>query len=134
MKEELIVFYDGYCILCNKSIQFLLKQDVHKKLFFATLQSEIAKQILLSEGSNFGSIPESVVFYDGKKVFTKSDAVIEALKQSNGNKSWLSYIKIFPKFLRDFVYDIIARNRYKWFGKSVSCVLPPEKWKERFLG
>lgn len=129
-----IVFYDGQCILCNKSVQFLLNQDIHQKLSFATLQSEIAQKMLLSGEFKFDEIPESVVFFDGTKMFTKSDAVFEALRQANGKKSWLSYFKIIPKFIRDFAYKIVAKNRYKWFGKADSCILPPEKWKDRFLG
>lgn len=134
MKEKRIVFYDGQCILCNKSVQFLLNQDIHQKLSFATLQSEIAQKMLLSGEFNIDEIPQSVVFFDGTKMFTKSDAVFEALRQANGKKSWLSYFKIIPKFIRDFAYKIVAKNRYKWFGKADSCILPPEKWKDRFLG
>ena len=129
-----IVFYDGQCILCNRSVKFLLNQDIHQKLSFATLQSEFAQKILLSKEFKFDKIPESVVFFDGTKMFTKSDAVFEALRQANGKKSWLSYFKIIPKFIRDFAYKIVAKNRYKWFGKADSCILPPEKWKDRFLG
>jgi len=134
VKEKRIVFYDGQCILCNKSVQFLLNQDIHQKLSFATLQSEIAQKMLLSGEFNIDEIPQSVVFFDGTKMFTKSDAVFEALRQANGKKSWLSYFKIIPKFIRDFAYKIVAKNRYKWFGKADSCILPPEKWKDRFLG
>jgi len=129
-----IVFFDGKCILCNKSVSFLLKQDIHKRLSFATLQSEFAKQMIHSGKFGFNKTPESVLFFDGERLFTKSEAVFEALKQSKGRKCWLIYLRMFPKFLRDFIYDIIARNRYKWFGKTDSCMVPPENWKERFLG
>ena len=115
-------------------MRFLLKQDNHKKLSFATLQSDFANELIISGKLGFTEAPESVLFYDGKRIYTKSDAVFEALKQSKGRKRWLSYLRLIPKGLRDFVYDIIARNRYKWFGKTDSCMLPPEKWKEQFLG
>jgi predicted DCC family thiol-disulfide oxidoreductase YuxK len=115
-------------------VGFLLKQDIHKRLSFATIQSDFAQQLILSGQFGFIEAPESVLFYDGNRIFTKSDAVFEALKQSKGRKRWLSYFRIIPKILRDFVYDIVARNRYKWFGKTDSCMLPPENWKERFLG
>ena len=115
-------------------MRFLLKQDIHKKLSFATLQSDFAQQLILSGKFGFTEALESVLFYDGKRIYTKSDAVFEALKQSKGRKYWLVLFSVIPKFLRDFVYDIIARNRYRWFGKTDSCMLPPENWKERFLG
>jgi len=134
VEEILIVFYDGQCILCNKAVNFLLKQDIYKKLSFATLQSVFAQKMIISVKFGFTKAPESVLFFDGKRIYSKSDAVFEALKQSKGRKRWLSFLRVFPKFLRDFVYDIIARNRYKWFGKTDSCMLPPENWKERFLG
>jgi predicted DCC family thiol-disulfide oxidoreductase YuxK len=133
VKEKRIVFYDGHCILCNKSVQFLLTQDIHQKLSFATLQSAFAKDMLLHGEFKFDRLPESVIFFDGTKMFTNSDAVFEALRQANGKKSWLGYFRIVPKFIRDFIYEVVAKNRYKWFGKAESCIVPPEKWKERFL-
>ena len=129
---EPILHFDGVCGLCSKGVQFFLKRDKNAKLKFASLQSEIGQQLLCKFDLPLGNF-DSLVLIKGNKIWLKSDGVLEASTYLGGvyQASWL--LKIIPRCVRDFVYDKIANNRYKWFGKSSVCFLPDPKYKNRFL-
>jgi predicted DCC family thiol-disulfide oxidoreductase YuxK len=127
-----ILLFDGVCNLCNLSVRFIIKRTPENKFLFASQQSAGGKSIL----ENFHLPSDSVNFFvliDGNKAYMKSTATFEVLKRLNGILSLL-YIFIFiPPSIRDFMYNIIAKNRYKWFGKQDHCPLPTPDMKDRFL-
>lgn len=117
-----IVLFDGICNLCNASVRFITRHDRNSRIAFASLQSETAKQLLLKMNIDSQKI-DSIIFISNEKIFIKSDAAIEIAKLLNGFPYYLKYFQFVPRSIRDFVYDLIAKNRYRFFGKS--CSLQP---------
>jgi predicted DCC family thiol-disulfide oxidoreductase YuxK len=126
-----IVLFDGVCNLCNSTVLFLIKHDVNNQLKFSAQQTEAGKNIMLQ--NNIATNNSSVIFIKETKVYDKSDAIIEISKLLTGWPSILKYGKIFPKWLRNFIYDLIAKNRYRIFGKRNECAIPSEANKVKFL-
>jgi predicted DCC family thiol-disulfide oxidoreductase YuxK len=114
-----IVLFDGICNLCNASVRFISKHEKNRKIQFASLQSEMAKQLLSKLAIDTNTI-DSIIFISNEKIFIKSDAAIEIAKQLNGFPHYLKYFHFIPRPIRDFVYDLIAKNRYRFFGKTCS--------------
>jgi len=128
-----IILFDGLCNLCNGSVNFILKSDKQGKFKFASLQSEIG--IELTKKYNIDTnIIDSIVLIKNDSVFTKSSAVLEILKDMPIGWRLFRIGIILPKFVRDWLYDIIAKRRYKIFGKKDECPIPPKDVQDRFLG
>ncbi|GAB4487659.1 MAG: thiol-disulfide oxidoreductase DCC family protein [Saprospiraceae bacterium] len=127
-----ILLFDGVCNLCNASVQWVLKRDRNGIFKFAALQSEIGQRLLQQFGFSQENF-DTVVLVDGEKVFTRSDAPLEIARRLGGLWSLFFVFKIIPRFLRDAVYNWVARNRYRWFGRREECMLPRPEWKNRFL-
>ncbi len=127
-----IILFDGVCNLCNNSVQFIIKRDKKKRFLFTSLQSDAARDILLQFQLK-NSEMDSIIFIENGKIYQKSDAILKIFKHLNG--MWkLSYgFVIIPKFIRDYVYKIIAKNRYRWFGKREVCMMPTKELQIRFL-
>lgn len=123
---QYVIFYDGVCNLCNGFVQFVVKRDKNKKFAFAALQSAYAKETLKTFNINPDDL-QSVVLFANQKVYIKSDAALEIAKHLGGLWFLLSYLKILPLTLRNSVYNYIGKNRYKWFGKRESCMVPDVK-------
>lgn len=132
LSNEKIILFDGVCNFCNYWVNFAIKRDRNKKLKFTPLQGETAKQLLPQYNINPTSL-SSVIFIDKGKAFTQSSAAIRICLYLNGGWKLFYGLMIIPKFIRDPIYNIIARNRYKWFGKKESCRVPTPELKERFL-
>lgn len=126
----MIVLFDGVCNLCNKSVQFIIKRDPHSLFSFASLQSDMGKS--LAEKYQLSDV-DSVVLIKEDLAYTESSAALEICRHLSSGWKLLTILKIIPTFLRDPLYRYIARNRYKWFGKQDSCMLPTEEMKKRFL-
>lgn len=127
-----VIFFDGVCNLCNSSVLFIIKRDKKSYFQFASLQSNYAKKVLpdaLTKEDNLSSI---ILMKDGK-VFQKSSAALKIAYKLSGLWPLMIVFMIIPKFIRDWVYDIIAKNRYKWFGKKDQCMIPSPELKIRFL-
>ncbi len=131
MKNPLILF-DGVCNFCNYWVNFAIQRDPKKKLKFTTLQGETAKQLLPKYNINPTSL-SSVILIDNDKTYTQSSAAIRICKYLHGGWKLFYGLIIIPKFIRDFFYNIIARNRYTWFGKKDECMVPTPELRERFL-
>ena len=126
----MVVFFDGVCNLCQYSVCYLLKHDKKKVLKFASLQGQYAKKILNSE--HLKNL-ESLLFYNKKTIYKKSDAVLELCKVLGGwHKLFLVGYSL-PPFLRNGLYSFIAQNRYRWFGKQDHCMIPTKDIQDRFL-
>lgn len=136
MKEELnhkaILLFDGYCNLCNSSVQFVLKHEKKEELYFTSLQSEAGIEILKEYAIDVNKV-DSLVLIENNQAYIKSSAALRASKYLKGLYPLLFSFIIVPAFIRNFVYDFIARNRYKWYGKSDTCMIPDKKISHRFL-
>ncbi len=126
-----IVLFDGVCNLCNSTVLFLIKHDTNNQLNFSAQQTEAGKNIMLQ--NNIAIDNNSVIFIKETKVYDKSDAIIEIAKLLTGWPSILQYGRIVPKWFRNFLYDLIAKNRYRIFGKRNECAIPSEANKVKFL-
>ncbi|RNL54631.1 thiol-disulfide oxidoreductase DCC family protein [Pedobacter jejuensis] len=131
MKTHPVIFFDGICNLCNTSVQFAVKHDKKNIFKFTALQGEYAKTILPKFNIDSTKL-NSILLVDGEKVYTKSSAALRVAKKLNGLLPLLYTFIIIPKFIRDWVYDIVAKNRYKWFGKQESCWMPTPELKNKF--
>ncbi|WP_240665762.1 thiol-disulfide oxidoreductase DCC family protein [Lutibacter sp. HS1-25] len=131
-KDKSIVIFDGVCNLCNSSVNFIIKHDKKKTFLFASLQSDAAKEILLQFPSKKITL-NTIIFINKGKYYDKSTAVLLIFKQLDLFYNLIYGFIIVPKFLRDFVYNFIAKHRYKWFGKSNTCAIPTPELIDRFL-
>lgn len=126
-----VLLFDGECNLCNGAVQFILKRDRAEVIKFASLQSRAGEELV--KEYNVPNNINSIVYITNGKVYTKSDAALHISRELG--KFWrLAYSFIWiPKPIRDKLYDYIAKNRYKWFGKTESCMIPTPELKKRFL-
>ena len=131
MNAQPVIFFDGVCNLCNASVQFTLERDKHKYFQFTALQGNYAKEHLPQSITNSNQL-NSIVLLDHGKVYQKSSAALRIAKKLSGFWPLMYGFIIVPKFIRDWVYDIIAKNRYKWWGKQESCWMPTPDLKSRF--
>lgn len=127
LDKSLIVFFDGYCNLCNGAVNFILKEDLSRKIKFAPL-SGVSAQKLLNQNDN-----STIIFLVNGTELKKSAAVFELIDYLNPKWKILKIFKILPKDILDSIYELISRNRYKWFGQKDYCRVPTAIEKERFL-
>ena len=130
--ERHIILFDGVCNLCNRTVQTIIKKDKQAVFKFASLQSAKGKELLNQFGLNANHF-NSVVYIKNDHLFLKSDAVIQIARTIGRGWGLLGLLRIFPKKLRDSVYDVVAANRYRWFGKKNECMLPTSETQTRFL-
>ena len=134
--SDYIVFYDGYCVLCSKSIDFILTRDHLAKFRFASLQSEFSQKILSRKGYPTANIQNisNIVYLQHNVLKIKSDAVLSVLWDLGGIYKISCLCYLFPRFARDFAYNRLAKVRYKVFGKRDTCRVPTPDEISRFLG
>jgi len=127
-----VILFDGVCNLCNSSVQKVIKHDPERKFRYASLQGKLGQEVLQHFHLPATQFNSFLLLQNGK-LFTKSTAALKVMKQMSGGWKWLYYpLMIIPPFIRNFFYDIIARNRYKWFGKQEACWLPTPELKALF--
>lgn len=126
--QQPIIFYDGLCGLCDRSVQFILKHDKHGRFLFCSLQSNQAKHYL---GNRYTQ--ESIVLLWGDKIYDQSTAALKIVGGLGGFWRLMRLFFLVPRFVRDAVYRLVAANRYRWFGKFDTCILPDEKVRKRFI-
>jgi predicted DCC family thiol-disulfide oxidoreductase YuxK len=129
---KLIVLFDGVCNFCNRWVQLIIKNDKKNIFRFAPLQSEAGKRLLAESNSSKGS-PESVVLIENGKYYFHSSAALRIFSHLSGLWKLMMVFYIVPPFIRDAAYHFIARNRYRWFGKRETCMVPDEKDKSKFI-
>ena len=126
-----ILFFDGMCGLCNGFVDLLLKADTRNRFRFSALQGETAHRMLGPQDHAAG--PYSFIYLENERIYEQSNAVLLALSRLGGAWRLLDLLYIFPRPLRDFAYRIVARNRYRWFGRHDVCRIPAPEERERFL-
>jgi len=132
MIHQPIVLFDGVCNFCDNSVQFIIKKDQKKNFLFSSLQSDAGQKLLMKYGLPLSDF-DTFILIENNQAYKKSSAGLRVLRKLP-NFSIFYYLLIWiPKFFRDFLYSLIARNRYRWFGKKDACMIPPPDIKERFL-
>ena len=126
-----ILLFDGVCNLCNTSVQFIIERDEQEVFQFASLQSDTGQALLTKHGQQTTNF-DTIVLVTNDGFYTKSNAALRVAKELKGLQ-WLWTFRFVPRFIRDGVYSLISRNRYRWFGKQDSCMMPRPEWKARFL-
>jgi predicted DCC family thiol-disulfide oxidoreductase YuxK len=129
---ERIILFDGVCNFCNASINFVMDHDPKYQFKFAALQSDFAKEKLAKAGLSTNDF-DSVVLIEGDKVYTRSTAALRIARLLSGAWPLMYGFVIVPPFIRNAIYDLVARNRYRWFGKSENCRLPSPEERARFI-
>lgn len=136
LKKELnrhpVILFDGVCNLCTGSVQFVIERDTEGLFRFASLQSDVAKELLEGRDINPTDL-RSVVLVERNSVFVKSDAVLRVARQLGGPYRMIAPLRYLPRDWRDMVYDFVAERRYSWFGKRDDCLVPTPELKSRFL-
>jgi predicted DCC family thiol-disulfide oxidoreductase YuxK len=127
-----IIIFDGLCNLCSTSVKFVIKRDSGKIFKFLPIQSKKANEIagnfnIEFEGAN------TVILIKDNQVYYKSDAALKIIRELNYPWKVFYFFKFIPKFVRDKIYSLIANNRYRWFGKRDTCMIPNEDIQSRFL-
>jgi predicted DCC family thiol-disulfide oxidoreductase YuxK len=128
-----LVLFDGVCNLCSALVQFVIRHDPAAKFRFAAIQSEIGREIFQSHGLDPADLQTFVFISDGK-MYVRSDAAIEVVSRFGGAWRFFTVFRLVPRVARDWIYSVIARNRYRWFGRKDVCMIPTPEIKERFLG
>lgn len=131
--EPPIVFFDGYCNLCNRSVAFIIARDRRAQFRFASLDSVTAQSRLAALAAT-APLPDSVLLLDADGLHARSDAARRIAQQLSAPWPWLAAMSgLVPRALRDAVYDVIARNRLRWFGRRDTCAIPTPSQQARFL-
>jgi len=126
--QSSVVLFDGVCNLCNAAVQFILKRDPGGRFRFASLQSQAAEQLL-------GGAPtvDSIILWEDGRTYGKSAAALRIARGLRFPWPLLSVFLVVPPAVRNWIYDWIARNRYRWFGRRDACMIPSKEFQIRFL-
>lgn len=127
-----LVLFDGVCNLCESSVQFIIRHDPKARFRFASLQSDYAQQLLKERGLQTKKF-DSIVLVQNNQLFQRSDAALRIARGLSKGWSLLYVFIVVPRFVRDAVYNMIAANRYHWFGKKDACMIPTPELKSRFI-
>lgn len=131
-EHNAIILFDGVCNFCNSSVNFIIKHDKKGYYKFAPIQSEIGKVLCEKLAIDLQRV-DSIILIENDFYKIKSSAILRIAKKLNGGYPLLFGFIIIPRFFRDAIYDLIARNRYKWFGRKESCMIPTPDVRSRFI-
>ena len=131
-KDKKIILVYGVCNYCNEKVNFIIKYDVKDIFRFAALQSEIGQEIVKQLGIN-SSIDSIILVEPGNAYYIKSEAIFKILKQLNTPLKGFILFNILPSLVKDMVYEYVAKNRYKWYGKKEVCMIPSPTIQSKFL-
>lgn len=124
-----LIFFDGFCHMCNNTVQAIIRRDRKSKFYFAPIQSSFAQRIIGQQKLS----GDTIIYITHKEIYLKSDAALHILKELGLPYSLLYFFKLVPKSARDGIYSWVAKNRYRWFGKMESCMIPTDAQKKRFI-
>ncbi len=132
-KNKKLIIFDGVCNLCNTSVQYVIEHDKKDMFLFTALQSEIGQKIINKYKIATKNIDSIILYSETKGISYKSTAALRIASDLGFPNNLMSVLFIIPPFIRNWVYDYIAKNRYKWFGKKKSCMIPTPELKSKFL-
>ena len=132
-KNKKLILFDGVCNPCNSSVQYVIKHDKKDLFMFTALQSEIGQQIIEKHKIDTSKIDSILLYTQEHGIDYKSTAALKIAYHLGFPNSLMSVFFIIPTFIRNWVYDYIAKNRYKWYGKKESCMIPTPELKSKFL-
>lgn len=128
-----VILFDGVCNLCNDSVLKVIKYDIKNQFVFTSLQSDIGKEITEYLGVDTSKIDSIILYEPSVAYYIKSTAALKIMNDFGGIWKLTQVFGILPEGLRNIVYDYIAKNRYKWFGKKEACMIPSKEIQEKFL-
>ena len=128
-----LILFDGVCNLCNASVQYVIKHDKNNLFLFTALQSEVGKNIIEHYTIDTSKMDSIILFTPGKGMHYKSTAALKVASQLGFPTNVFAIFLIVPNFIRNWVYDYIAKNRYKWYGKKESCMIPTPELRSKFF-
>lgn len=131
--DKMIILFDGVCNLCNSTVQYVIKHDIKDQFRFVALQSELGQEIIKHIGMDIKNIDSIVLYQPGVAYYYKSEAALEIARNLGGFFHFGSILRIIPTGIRNQLYDYVAKNRYKWYGKKDSCLIPTPSLKAKFL-
>jgi len=132
-ENKKIILFDGVCNLCNSAVQFVIKRDKNDEFRFATLQGEIGQQLINERNIDTSKVDSIILIEPGIAYYTKSTAALKIGTTFGGAWKLLNVLKLIPRQLRDIVYDLVAKYRYRWFGQKEECMVPTPAIKAKFL-
>ncbi|NBL64190.1 DUF393 domain-containing protein [Flavobacterium sp. NST-5] len=128
-----IILFDGVCNLCDNTVQFIIKHDKNDVFRFTALQSEMGQEIVNYLKIDTSKTDSIILYEPGIAYYYKAEAALKIASNLSGIYSFLNILNVFPNFLKNSVYDYIAKNRYKWYGKKSECMIPTPELKAKFL-
>ena len=132
-KDKSLILFDGVCNLCNTSVLYVIKHDAKNRFLFAPLQSNIGQQIIAKYNLDTSKTDSIILYTPDKGLKVKSTAALHIARRLGLPNNLLSVFLIIPAFIRNWVYDFIAKNRYKWYGKKDNCMIPTPELKAKFI-
>ena len=132
-QNKKIILFDGVCNLCDSAIQFIIKNDKNDVFRFVALQSDLGQEITQYIGVDTSKTDSIILYEPGRAYYYKAEAALKIAKELGGIYSVISWFSFLPKGLSNSVYDYIAKNRYKWYGKKDACMIPTPELKAKFL-
>jgi predicted DCC family thiol-disulfide oxidoreductase YuxK len=132
-KHKQLILFDGVCNLCNSSINYVIKYDKNDVFMFAPLQGEAGKQIIQKFHLDTSKTDSILLYSEEKGLQIKSSAALAIASKLGLPRNLLTIFYIIPPFIRNWVYDYIAKNRYKWYGKKEACMIPTPELQAKFL-
>ncbi|MBP6181007.1 DUF393 domain-containing protein [Flavobacterium sp.] len=132
-KDKKIILFDGVCNLCNSAVQFIIKHDTKDVFRFVALQSDLGQEIIKYIGINTKNIDSIILYQPGIAYYYKSEAALEIAESLGGFFNLATLCTILPSSFSNYIYDYIAKNRYKWYGKKESCMIPTKELQAKFL-
>jgi predicted DCC family thiol-disulfide oxidoreductase YuxK len=132
-KNKKLILFDGVCNLCNASVNYVIKHDKKDTFRFAALQSEVGKQIVKEYNIDILKTDSILLYSENNGIHYKTSAALKIAKQLGFPLNLLPIFLIIPAFIRNCVYDYVAKNRYKWYGKRESCMVPTTELQKKFL-
>ncbi|MGG5485984.1 thiol-disulfide oxidoreductase DCC family protein [Gaetbulibacter jejuensis] len=132
-EHKQLILFDGVCNLCNSSVQYVIKHDKHNTFMFTALQNNTGQEIIKDFNIDTSKIDSILLFSHEKGLYYKSTAALKIASQLGFPRNLMAVFLIVPTFIRNWVYDFIAKNRYKWYGKQEACMIPTPELQSKFL-
>lgn len=132
-KNKKLILFDGICNLCSNAVTTVIKYDKKNTFLFTALQSEKGKEIINYLNIDVAKIDSIILYESAISYNVKSNAALKVMNSFGGIWTLTQMFWVFPEGFRNFIYDYIAKNRYKWFGKKESCMIPTSELKAKFL-